>query len=430
MDKTLETVVLVHRLTIIVALALFIAGVSVHRPDRTYDYAEGELLSLEDAIQAASEQVNTAYKAIYDKSELKASALAWLRLRNSAQQKIDIQVPSAGDFAIPDPARNPLVTLEAQVKWADRAYLHLDSPFLLCAVDRGQVFQALDRLFSAAAKPTFKHLNIHLRRATAGPDSNQQFQCEVELEYETQVGTLIGLQSTMLDLPTTVVNVTQVEPPGPKWIDLEIADTLKEHGLGDFEALHGLHIPSLREFWTDLGSRPPAAAIAFLEHKKREEAEKAKEKIEILGQSLSGSLTIMLATVVELFLMVYLLAHLMQVRATLPGHEAAVSESPFFGIMHTGLGRLVMLSTLFIIPFGVCIFVLMAVFPSFQAEWHGPRWVVGSVARWALIGAVGMTGLLLVRNAYGTMTVLVRTVRLTAKGATKAEEAIKNLSGS
>ncbi len=134
-----------------------------------------------------------------------------------------------------------------------------------------------------------------------------------------------------------------------------------------------------------------------------EETDKANEKIEILGQSLSGSLPIMLATVVELCLMVYLLAHLMQVRAMLPRHEAAVFDSLFFGIMQSGLGRLVTLLTLFICPLGACVFVLIAVFPSFQAEWPGPRWVVAPVSRLALIAAVGMTGLILLRHVYGTM---------------------------
>lgn len=232
------------------------------------------------------------------------------------------------------------------------------------------------------------------------------------MQYETQIGTLIGLRTAMLDLPTTVVHITQVEPPGPKWIDLEVSGTLKEHGLGDYEDLYGLAIPNLRELWTDLGSRSPGAAFAFLQQKKKDEAEKGKERIEILGQSLSGSLTIMLAAVVELCLMVYLLAHLIQVRATVRGHEVAVSESPFFGIMHSGLGRLVVLSTLFIIPLSVCIFVVMSVFPSFQAEWPGPPWIVSSMSRWAVTAAVGMTGLLLIRQAYGTISVLGRPGRM------------------
>lgn len=158
MDKTLETVVLVHRLIIIVALALFLVGVSVHRPNRVYDEAERELQSLEDGIEAVSEQVNTAYDAIYQKSELKASTLAWLRQRNAAQQEIAIQVVSADDFTIPDSTRNPLLTLEAQVKWADRAYRDLGSQFFLCAVDRQRVFQALNKLFDTAARPKLTSL--------------------------------------------------------------------------------------------------------------------------------------------------------------------------------------------------------------------------------------------------------------------------------
>src|SRR5207245_8284979 len=137
----------------------------------------------------------------------------------------------------------------------------------------------------------------------------------------------------------------------------------KVNGLGDWEDNHAVLIPNLRELWTDVGGRSPGAAMAFLKQKKEAEAEKSKEKIEILCEPLSRSGTIIMASIVELCLMVYLLAHLIQVRSMLSGHEAAISESPFFGIMCTGLGRLVILFT-FLIPFGVCIFVLVGVLPS------------------------------------------------------------------
>jgi hypothetical protein len=357
MDKTLDMVALLHRIIIGVALALFIVGVSIHRPNDVYDAAESELQSLQDGIEAVSEQVNGAYKAIYDKSELKASTVAWLRRRNAAQRNLDIQAVSSADFRIPDSTQDPLVTLDAQVKWADRVYRELDNPFFLCAVDRDNVFHALDKVFAASAKPKFTQLNVYVRSAKAGAGANKQFSCQVELQYEVQIGTLTGLRSAILDLPTTVIEVMQVELSGPKWVDLEIAGTLKEHGLGDFEDAFGLVIPALREFWTDIGDRSPDAAMAFLRQKKEDETEKSKEKIEILGGSLSGSLTIMMTSLVELCLMVYLLAYLVQVRTLLLGHGVAIFESPFFGVMRSGLGRLTILFT-FLFPLGVCFFVL------------------------------------------------------------------------
>lgn len=401
MDKTLETVVLVHRLILVVAFALFVVGISVHRPSLIYGSAQAELQSLEEGIQGVSGQVNKAYEAIYEKSELKASTIAWLKRRNVTQQKFDIQIINPSDIAVPDPARNPLVTLEAQVKWADRTYRDLSSQFFLCSVDRVQVFRALDKVFGTAIRPELTQLVVYVHEAQAGPYVDHQLRCEVDVQYEVQNGTMSGLRAVKLDLPTTVIVVTQVEPPGPNWIDLGIAGTLKEHGLGDYDDLYGLNIPSLRELWTGISDLPPEAVNAFLKQKKTEEAEKAKEKIEILGQSLSGSLTIIMATVVELFLMVYLLATLMQIRMILPGHEAAVSESPFFGIMHSRLGQLVMISTLFIIPLGVSFFVIIVVLPSFQSEWPGPLWLVSSISKWTLIGAIGMAGLILIRHVYG-----------------------------
>jgi hypothetical protein len=163
MDKTLDTVVLVHRLIIALALALFAVGLSVHRPNSAYDEAERDIQSLQKGIAAVSSQVEEVYKAIYDKSEFKASVLTWLKKHDSAQQDIQIQVNSPGDFAIPDSRQDSLVTLEAQVKWADRIYRDLPSPFFLCMVDRDHIFEALNKLFNGSATPNFKRSLIPLR---------------------------------------------------------------------------------------------------------------------------------------------------------------------------------------------------------------------------------------------------------------------------
>ena len=92
MDKTLDTVVLVHRLIIALALALFAVGLSVHRPNSAYDEAERDIQSLQKGIAAVSSQVEEVYKAIYDKSEFKASVLTWLKKHDSAQQDIQFRL--------------------------------------------------------------------------------------------------------------------------------------------------------------------------------------------------------------------------------------------------------------------------------------------------------------------------------------------------
>jgi hypothetical protein len=76
--------------------------------------------------------------------------------------------------------------------------------------------------------------------------------------------------------------------------------------------------------------------------------------------------------------------------------------------MRSGLGRLMILMTLFIIPFGICVFVLVSVFPAFKAEWLSLRWIAATVVQCVLIVAVGTTGILLVQQAYSTMAMLSR----------------------
>jgi hypothetical protein len=417
MDKTLDTVTLVHRLIIAVALALFLVGISIGHPDAAYDEATGEIESLQEGIGAASEQVDNAYKAIYDKSELKFTTLSWLRRHNSEEQDIDIQVVTPEDVAVPDSEQDPLVTLNAQIKWADWIYRDLDYPFFLCNADRSKFLHSLDELFRGSPKPKFIQLGVYIRSRTEGTNPGRQFGCEIELQYEVQIGTQSGIRRAILSVPTTVVDVTEVEPPGPNWIDLDVAGAFKENGLGDWEDSRALLVPNLWGLWTDLGGRTPAAAEAFLEQKKKEEAEKSKEKIEILGESLSRSVTIIMASVVELCLMMYLLAHMIQVHRMLPEHEAAISESPFYGIMCTWFGRLVILFT-FVIPFCVCLFDLARVLPSLKVEWLGPDWIVGWATRWLLVSLVGITDWLLLLQAHRTVALL----KPTTKDASAAAE--------
>jgi hypothetical protein len=393
MDKTLETLTLLHRLILGVALALFIVGVSGYRPNELYDSAESELTTLEDAITTVADHVNHSYEVIYGQSNLEASTIAWLAKRGVVERKININVISKGDLGIPDSRDDPLVTLDTQLQWANRIYRTLeDPPLLLCVVDRTQVFHALDKMFGRSDKPVVRQLNVYLQSSHSsqtGADVGHQFKCSIELQYEVQLGKLTGLRTANMDLPTTVVDVR--DPTDAE----SAADTLKGEGLGDWEDIHAVGVFALRDLWTEIGNQSPEAAAAFLKQKRLDESEKSKEKIDILGESLSRSLTIVMASLVELCLMVYLLAHLVQVRRILPRHETTVSESPFFGIMRSWLGQLVMLLS-FLIPLGVCAFVLVRSFPSLRTDWSGPQWMVGPTARWAVVASIGITDALLI----------------------------------
>ena len=405
MDNTLETITLVHRLILAASLALFLVGISTDHPNRIYDDATHEIDSLEEGVEAVSEQVDHAYKAIYDKSELKSAALAWLKRHHAQEQDIYIEVVSPEEFLVPDSRRDPLVTLDAQVKWADRVYRELDYPFFLCQVDGRQLQHALDTLAERWASSRLTQLRVYVHSETAPTSARRLLSCKIEASYEVHDGTTIAIRSAMLELPTTVVNVIQVEPPGPKWFDLSVQDTFKEHGLGDWEDSEALVIPSLWELWSDLGDRSPAAAEAFLDQKKGEEAERLKEKLDILGESLNRSVTIILASLVELCLMIYLLGLLYQIGSMTQEYKAAITESAFYGIMRTRVGWLVTVTS-FIIPFAVSFFVLIIAFPAFRPEWPGPRWMVAGSARWSLMILLGITDLLLIIEMCRTAAIL------------------------
>jgi hypothetical protein len=402
--KTLDMIAQLHKLILGIALALCVVGLSIHRPTSTYDDAEKEIDSLQGGIEAVTDQVNDIFQRIYDKSELKSATLAWLHRRGASQKDLRIVVVPSGDLQIPDADVDSLVTLDSQVKWANRVFRDGNNPFYLCSVQAAQVSSALDKLFGSVPPPEFKRLIVFLRRTD--PAVNATVHCTLQLDYTVRVGALPGTRSVLLDVPAIAVAVDEVAPPGPDWKDMELANTLKDHDLGDNEDSQSIVLPVVERFWADIGNRPPGAALAWLQNLEEEDLEKSKEKIDILGESLSGSLTIIFGCLIELCFMVYLATLVRNVALRLPGHSAEVAESQFFGTMSSLPARTVTYITLFF-PLAVAAYMLFRVFPPFAAEWPGAAWQVGRLSRSLLLALFAAVDFALIWEVRG----IVRAIR-------------------
>jgi len=412
MEKTLDSAFLIYRSIVAIALAVFIAGLSIREPESPYEEARAEIQSLEDGIKEASEQVEQGYSAIDDASGIKAAAVNWLRMRAGISEPPAIRHVDPDDMMVPDESENPSVTLSSQVRWADRIYREPDYHFFLCAADQTRFTDALDTLFPASPKPRVTKLTMRVYKADEH-SPRTLLRCEVEVEYNGRKGKVGGIGRAVLNLPTKVLSVSSIYPPGPKWVDLELAHSLKRHGLGDFEEARALVIPAVRQMWANLGDRTPSAALVFLKLGRAEEAKKGGPKIKILGQSFNGSVTIEIAVLAEFCLAVYFLAQLMQIQAMADGHLAAVWDSPLFGIARSRFGHLVMLFTL-MAPAVVCSPMLGWVLPRLVGDWTGPPWIVGRF--WRSTQAVGISALDLTLVYYfGT---IARSAARSAEGAT------------
>jgi len=388
MEKTLDTLVLLHRLIMAVTLAIFIVAVSTHPAGLEYEGAKAELQTLEDAIQAAADQEKQAYKDVYEHSDLETSTLAWLKAHGSTQTKIGVEVGSSGDFSVPDANAQPTITLDQQVKWADHVFRQAYDPIFVCFADQKDLFHALDETFRGSAPSEIASITVYVRGPLGGLDHSSQFQCGIELHYKLQMGNMTVERSVALNTPTTTAIISRSESGSPSFEDLDIAGTLKASGLGDYEDSESLVLPALRHFWTDISSRSPADAEAYLSSRRLNEEEKAKERIEILGESLSPGLTIMMAAVVTLSLTVYLLIHLLQIRASMNGNEQMLSSSPFFGVMRASLGRTVMYLSVSFLPSVVCLITLVFAFPGIPQGGSKIDWITGLAARSIVEAAV------------------------------------------
>ncbi len=229
---------------------------------------------------------------------------------------------------------------------------------------------------------------------------NATVHCTLQLDYTVQVGALSGTRSVLLDVPAIAVAVDEVAPPGPDWRDMELANTLKDHDLGDNEDSQSIVLPVVERFWADIGNRPPEAALAWLQNLEQEDLEKSKEKIDILGESLSGSLTIISGCLIELCFMVYQATLARNIALRLPGHSAEVAESQFFGIMSSIPARAVIYITL-MFPLAVAAYTLFCVFPPFATEWPGAAWQVSRHSRSFLLALFAALDFALIWEVHG-----------------------------
>lgn len=394
MNKILETVFRVHQFILIVTLALFIVLISTQQPLSDYSEAKSELQNLDNAIIQISDQVKQDYETIYQKSELMASIHAWQKALRLQNQTINIEVITPNDLTVPDLDEHPLTTLETKVKWADQIYLNQDYSFFLCNTNRNQVVHALNKLFRKNYPDTI-NLKVYIYRASTFP-SNDQLQCKIELQYTTKIGIFTGIKSTNLNIPTNVINITGLEP----WIDLKLAGTLKENALGDYEDARSLVIPALRDIWPDVRNLPSSSIETALGQMGEKEKNDTNKRFIFFGQTFNKGLTIVLASVINFFLMLYLIARLNQINIALPKYKLVISESEFFGIMHSYLGRLIMLFSLFVFPLGVCSYAILKVLPFIHMEWSGPQWIVGPISRYTYTIVLFITSSVLIIHVF------------------------------
>jgi hypothetical protein len=402
MRETLRTISGVHRLLIIVALAILALSLSIRAPTTIYADATAEIETLQQGIIAASEQVAKAYATIYRSSELMAGIVAWEET-NHPQQPIGIDTIGPSEYDVPDGVNDSTVTLEAQIKWADRIYRDTYMPFFLCDVNKDKVTEGLNKAFSQTTKPSFFHVLVHIFR-NAPPRNPDDFYCEIKLTYDEQVGKITGRRVTTLDIPTRVLQVVGAAPSID--LDLEVAETLKGQGLGDFEDLNHLGVFSIRGLWADVANRSPPDARRFLERKEKEEGEREKAKIEILGVSANGKTTIVISTLVELGLMIYMLAKLRIIRVYSYSINTGLYDTPFFGIGRSRLGKCVIIVSLFILPSGISAFALLSRLPILSSDWVGWSWLIWNGLRWTLALAIFATGLCLIREVSKTLALL------------------------
>lgn len=404
MDKTLDALQMAHRLLMAVTLAMVVLGFSIQRPSENYATAKEELQYLGRALESLATHREAVYDAAYDRSELRTSVLAWLSTHKSKQTTVAISTIDPDGIAVPDPNRDPHITVEEEVRFVDNVFSNLYLPFVVCTANRQDVFRALEKAFPGQV-PSIESVIVRVRprdgnaAAITGP-----WACSLVVTSVRPAGPVQTTDSTDLDITTQALELRD-RYLGPNSIDVDSAGWLKAHGFGDWEDNRVAPIFAIRELWPDIRTQDVSDVEAFLGQQQILESKSSEQKMEVFGQPLNGAVSTMLSALLTLATLTYFAALAIHARRIAAGNERAVRESPFLGILSHWVGKIVILCTVLLLPVAATAFDLIVVFPQFRDQWSGPSWMAASISRWtcsagsALLGATVLA--ILTRTASG-----------------------------
>jgi hypothetical protein len=396
MDKTLDGTQLVHRLLMALTLAMVVLGCSIQQPTGKYRAAKDELEYLQNVLDNMIKFRSTVYQAIYERSELKRSVVAWLFSHKSGPKSIDISTIDPEGIAVPDPNSDPHVTVEQEVRWVDTVFSDTNLPFVVCAANRHDIFSALDTAF-AHDSPHLESIIVEVRAKNSKASSiNGPWTCSLSAASVRAVGPVSTIAIKQLNIPTEALEVQNNQWVGPDQVEVDAAMWLKGHGFGDFEDNRIAPIRTIRELWPELRTHDVSDIDAFLDQQEIAEAKRSEQKIEVFGQPLNGALSTMFLSILTLLALIYFVTLAIHARRIASGNEKAIREYPLFGLLNHSVGKIVLLCTVSIFPAAATAFDLIVIFPRFKDQWLGPNWIASSVSRWICISAVALVGLMAV----------------------------------
>jgi hypothetical protein len=389
MDKTLDSIQSIHRLLMILTVALAVVGLSAEKPTNLYQSAQKELSTLQDAIRSADDSRDQTKSAIFEHSSLKELLSAWIQSRRLTTKDFTFNIIEPDDLLVPDYDLNPNVTVGEQVRWADRIYNGLDSPFYMCAVTKKDFFGVLNKTFKDRALPEFLSFTLNMKKTVKTFRVKHKSRCILSIAYSSDNGNLVTSESVTLEIPGRLESVVGVKDTDDYYDSPE--DILKGKGLGDYEDAREIWVPSIRALWSELSNKVPPSAESYLKQMAHDEQERRKTHIDLLGQPVSATMALIGGPLVLLFLLIVLMAHIIHVKNIMDGHERAIKEFPFFGLMWSKLGIALAIFSVILFPVSVCYLCLIVVVNSMNLA-IGRDWM--SFGRWGILVAVCAVGVM------------------------------------
>jgi hypothetical protein len=413
MDKLLENLQTVHRFLIVATVALVALGMSINLPDQTYSSALSDLDKLQGTLGTASDLMNKAYKEIYSVSELRYALDLWTTNHFGKTWDVPIENLLPRNLTAPNPEQDDSVTVGEEVSWANSAYAgwlgYINIPTIMCYVSSEQTMAALDNIFGSRKVDKITRIVIRVQSQNTQPPLEPDLQCSISIEYDETLGKVTGIKRDLLVQDGTPIVVQSAD--GVSLWDYDIAGLFKSEGYGDWNGSWGISVPAIQAIWPEIRAREIPNAFAYLNHKVREESERAKLKIEFLGATLDAPAALVATSGVVLSLLIALIAYMTQAHRFATAHEDALRESVFVGVVHSLLGQVLLVLTVLVFPTLATYEDLVNQLGRLSSDAVGASWVGSVGVRWGLTSAIACAGVVLVAQVLRTNAAIWRSER-------------------
>ena len=151
-----------------------------------------------------------------------------------------------------------------------------------------------------------------------------------------------------------------------------------------------LPLPAMSKVWDDIAGKEMPVVVGILERKAAVEKSQNQGTLSVLGLSLNARAVSLVGPALELFMLLYMLALVRHIDFLRAGEKAEIRSFPDVGIVSTGLGLSLLISSLVILPLLAAVIVILQ---AIHVWWLKAGTAIGFALVWLTLSWSVLRGL-------------------------------------